>query len=353
MSILLELGEIKLKTRKLFFIFTIVILLSGLTNRGLGKSTDLQAVNEPDFSVIASSLTPSGQGVYEFSVTVNNTGNAATVGEVPISWERNMHNISMINGNGILNESAVDLDMDLNGDGDKLDSFTVTWFDNDTRDWDAIINNGTHDIHAYSFNEGPFVLPLNRTYYINGKPKIFQLGSENHSLYWARSDAASFGLGDTVILSHPSPNFELAVDVNMGVTNIKINGAPVEVNHSWTGIDWGREELIYIVPNIASEIGVGEQTTFSCTLIPPETKTTQILFLINWSPDGHNIRRIWVPVDEFFSVVAQTTTTTTPTTTTTSTQTTTTTTEDTPGFSFLILLLLIPCLTYTKRRKKV
>jgi hypothetical protein len=121
---------------------------------------------------------------------------------------------------------------------------------------------------------------------------------------------ARFGLGDVVISNYPSPNFELIVDLNMGVTNIKINGGNVKVNTFWTGIDSGREELILIVPTNGNEIGIGEQTTFSCTLIPEESKDSHILLLINWSPDSHSIRRLWVPVDDFFSLVAQIITTT-------------------------------------------
>lgn len=281
---------------------TMVVLLTIMSVKSF--PTELTVVSQPDFTHVSSSLTKVEQGVYEFSITVENIGDAATTSTVPISWEKMMYTLPMVSGSGTLDENAADLDMDLNGDGDKVDTFAVTWFQNATRNWDATINNGTHDIHVYGFTEGAFALPLNRTYHINGKPKLFRLGSEIHSLYYARDDAALFGFGDAKILLHPSPNFELAVYDNMEVADIKINGNPVDINHSWTGLDTDRVQSVYVVPNTASGIAAGEQSIFSCKLYPSQMKSSEILFIVNWSPDGHSTRRIWVPYDQYDPVEA-------------------------------------------------
>ncbi|MFW9856297.1 MAG: hypothetical protein ACFFFG_14690 [Candidatus Thorarchaeota archaeon] len=265
---------------------------------------ELTVVNQPDFTYVSSSLTNVEQGVYEFSVTVENIGDDATTSTVPISWEKMMYTLPMVSGSGTLDESAVDLDMDLNGDGDKVDTFSVTWFQNATRSSDATINNGTHDIHVYSLNEGTFGLGVNRTYYIKGRPKLFHLGSETHTLYTAGDTSAIFGLGDAKILQHPSPNFELALYDKMEVTDLSINGNPVRVQHTWTGIDSGRNLSTFIVPSVASGIAAGEQSTFSCKLYPGKTKSSEILLIMNWSPDGQSTRHIWVPYDQYDPVEA-------------------------------------------------
>ena len=238
--------------------------------------------------------------VYQFNATIQYDGYPARQGTVPISYENEYYDLPLINGVGTLDESIVDLD--LNGDGDKTDTFGVTWFHNETRQWDAIINDGGNDIHAYSRNEGPPENPSSiRTYYINGKSKLFQLGTETHILYNANNDVAGFGLGNAVIVNHPSPNFELYFKTTSIIaTDFFINGTPAGLNYTWSGRESVYGEIpynyrVYVVPDYPYEIDSGEIVIFSCTLIAHETTTCDLGIIMNWSPDN-NTRLIWVPV---------------------------------------------------------
>jgi len=267
----------------------------------------------PEFILIDSSLSSNDPGIYQFTATIQNIGDPATAGIVPISWENIIYDLTLDNGIGTLVES--DIDLDLNGDGDILDSFDVSWFHNDTRNWDAIINDGVHDIHAYSLWEGP---PENRqmlrTYYINEEPKLIKLGSETHTLIFADKDSACFGLVNADIRRHPSPNFELIFEhkgsySRINATNFEINQVSVEVNQTHESVyhPYFSEDLwtdkVYIVPNYASEISTGEKVTFSCAFIAHETIISDIYLIMTWSPDG-NIRYIYQPFGEEVSLEA-------------------------------------------------
>ncbi|MHA2245341.1 MAG: hypothetical protein ACXADY_10280 [Candidatus Hodarchaeales archaeon] len=342
-----------MKENKVSLQIIIILLLVGLTSRVLGKNTVQESINEPDFGLIDSSLTPVQQGVYEFTATVQNTGDPATAGNVPISWENIIYDLALDDGNGTLVES--DVGSDLNGDGDTLDSYDVTWFQNDTRNWDAIINDGVQDIHAYSFWEGP---PENRkelrTYYINEEPKLFKLGSETHSLIFADNDYACFGLGDAHILNHPNTNFEIVfeqegLDSSVSATDFEINGSPVEVNYTWEQLYypyWEEVTLnqkVYLVPNEEFEIDQDEEVIFSCTITTIESVTCDVYLIMNWSPDG-NIRSQWIlffQEDVEFEAITSTTAETEPSDS-----------IGTPGFSFMFtLMIVLPVLIYIRKRK--
>ena len=262
-----------------------------------------EEINQPYFIPVNSTLTQIGTGMKQLTSTIKNLGTPMMVGVVPISWEKMIYDLPLVDGKGTLDENIVD--QDLNGDGDKMDSFDVTWFHNETRHWDAIISDGVSDIHAYSLWEEPLeTARAYRTYYINGKPKLFQLGSDTHSLYISDSEVAVFGLGDARILSHPCPNFEVVIE-HEGVTSsvmtsdFKINNAPVEVNYTWSGLwssigytPWTVQATI--VPNQLFKINSGNEVTFSCTLIANQPVICDIYILMNWSPDG-NIRPHFIP----------------------------------------------------------
>ncbi|MFX0206060.1 MAG: hypothetical protein ACFFDT_08730 [Candidatus Hodarchaeota archaeon] len=255
----------------------------------------IDSINQVEFSLIGSSLTQINQGVYQFTATVQNTGDPATTGVVPISWEEYGYTLVLTNGVGTLDESVADYD--INGDDDKDDTFTVEW--NDTiRPWDAEIDG----VYIYALADHSENRGFNRTYSIDGKSKLFQLGNKMHTLYYADNDTVSFGFGDAVILNHPSPNFELVVYSDVSFIDITINGEAVEVNYTRRGIDVfadGTEHTysICVVPNQASTIGTDDVIEFSCTIIARETKTCEVALLTNWSPDG-NIRYRWVPFDQ-------------------------------------------------------
>jgi hypothetical protein len=318
-------------------------------------SISLEAINRPHFVSVDSSFTQVIPGSKQFMVTVKNIGAPATTGTVPIAWEKATYDVELTDGVGILIESAVGFD--LNGDDDIMDSFEVTWFHNDTRNWDAIVNDGVQDLHTYSLWEGP---PENRrenrSYYLDGKPKLFQLGTETHFLVFADETVACFGLGEGIILQHPSPNFELVFEhrgtfSSIVASNMELNGSAIEINYTrevlwypyWEDVTW--VDKFYIVPNQAIEINTGEIMTFSCTLTSDEDITSHLFLLVNWSPD-ENIRYHYIPfsgVDETFEA-ADTSTTSTTTTTTTST-------KGTPGFLLLPLIILVPVLIPLTRKK--
>lgn len=323
----------------------------------------------PEFRLVQSSLSLDTEGKYQFTATIENEGAPATTGLVPISWEEFVYDLPLVGGIGTLEESVVDYD--LNGDGDKSDSFEVIRFQNETRQWDAIIKDGIQEIHAYSLVEGPPETPrIIRTYYINGKPKLFQLGSEKYSLVMATEDSARLGLGKVQILKHPGPNFELVFEhpgtySRLKATDFKINEKPVEEDHEWTGLwlpveDEPWIERIYVVPNQASEISSGEKITFSCTITANDTVNSDIYLIMNWSPD-ENLRHLSQPyfkanVEFEVPTTPMTTGPTTITGTTTTTKPAPTTTRkeisiDTPGFSLLAtLMILIPVLIHNRKK---
>lgn len=261
-----------------------------------------EAINRPFFIGTSLDIMDVNTGVKQLEATVKNIGTPASTGTVPISWDDLWYELQLETGSGTLVESV--LGLDLNGNGNILDSFSVTWYPNGDRQYDALINNGTHDIHAYSFMEGGLYSSLNRSYYIDGNPKLFQLGSEWHSLYIADNNYAIFGLG-AVIQNHPSPNVELVIE-NEGAfpaihaSDFKINGAPTELNLTWLGplqLASSAElwsDMAYIDPNTDFVIDQDEEMTFSCTFAAHEAKTSDVYFILNWSPDG-NIRYLYVP----------------------------------------------------------
>ncbi len=101
----------------------------------------VESATEPDFTLIDTNITDvqPGSGVLHFSATVQNNGSApATTGTVPISWEEVRLGIPLSGGIGTLNETTTNLD--LNGDGDKNDAYSVSWVHNETRPWDANVD---------------------------------------------------------------------------------------------------------------------------------------------------------------------------------------------------------------------
>ncbi|MHA1967595.1 MAG: hypothetical protein ACW964_07320, partial [Candidatus Hodarchaeales archaeon] len=194
----------------------IVLLIMIITTRTV-KTYPLEqkVTNGPDFVLVDFELVPDEYyhqtGIYSLVAIIKNNGSgSATSGEVPHAWEKVYYELPLMNGVGTLDESLIK--HDLNGDTDKTDIFDVTWFQNESRQWDAVIDGG----HAYSFWEGSPESPWkNQTFYVNGKPKLFQLGSVTHSLYFANNTIARFGLIDAQVRIHPSPNFELELDSNL------------------------------------------------------------------------------------------------------------------------------------------
>jgi hypothetical protein len=253
----------------------------------------------PEFNLLDAAVTPIKRGVSQFTATIQNDGAPAGPGLVPIGWEEIVYDIPLENGIGILVESEIgNLGFDLNGNGDTLDTFDVVRYQDETRQWDAIVDG----VHAYSIFEGPEDNPGSiRRYDLYGESKLFRLGTETHYLYTANNEFARFGLGNAFVQDHPSANFELVLDHRILATEFKINGVPVEVNQMVT-VDEGtadnlKTETVYIVPNQPLELSTGEEITLSCTLLATEAIDSIVGVILNWSPDGKT-RYIWVPFYE-------------------------------------------------------
>ena len=252
----------------------------------------------PEFNLIDSSITPVSTGVFQVTTTIQNDGVPATLGTVPISWEQMYYEIPLVDGMGTLEESVIDRDLD--GNGIKTDTFDVSWHRTETRQWDAIINGA---IRAPALCEGPPEDPWShRTYYRHGEPKLFQLGSETHTLYCATNDYAAFGLGNAFISDFPSPNFYLWFNsTEVSAIDIRINGLPVEVNYKWIGVEsiLGRtpwtSQVYTIIPENPFEIITGASVTITYNLIGNwRTTPCELAHVVNWSQDS-NIRLRWIP----------------------------------------------------------
>ncbi|MHA2227367.1 MAG: hypothetical protein ACXAC8_19275 [Candidatus Hodarchaeales archaeon] len=259
-----------------------------------------QSNNEVDFHLLDYSLTIVQPGVMQFTATIQNEGiGSVTSGLVPISWEDSLLEIALSDGVGTLDENI--FGSDLNGDGDSMDKFRVTWFYNNERSWDAILKDGLHNIHAYSIFEGPAEAPGSiRTYNIYGQPKFFQLGNQNHTLYMADDKRALFGLTNATVVKHPSPCFELIIDSKITATEFEISGEFVSANYSRTFtedvLNDPRITTAYIIPIPTTGKWTGELLTFSCILIPDMSTTSDILLFINWSAD-EKTRILWLPFE--------------------------------------------------------
>jgi hypothetical protein len=281
----------------------LIILLIMITANRTVKTYPLEqkVTNGPDFELVDFKLVPDDfyhqAGIYKLVATIKNNGSgSATSGEVPHAWEKIYYELTLANGVGTLDESLIN--HDLNGDSDKTDTFDVTWFHNDSRQWDAVIDGG----HAYSFWEGSPENPWkNQTFYVKGKPKLFQLGSVTHSLYFANNTIARFGLIDAQVLIHPSPNFELELDSDLRAIGFLIDDDEVEVNYTQT-----RERFIggsssnitvYVIPNHAFEIDNRTQITFKGLLLMNKTKMTHLELSMNWSPDAKE-KETWRLIDQ-------------------------------------------------------
>jgi len=300
----------------------------------------LKAINRPHFIPVDTTLTQVESGVKELTTTVKNIGASATTGLIPVFWEPDYYPLALNEGDGVLDES--DIGLDLNGDGNTADTFTVTWLDSPTRPCDANVDG--KDVSAIL--DQPQSPWYNLTYNFGGQSKLFQLGSKTHCLYFADANVAEFGLCGT-LREHPSPSFKLVSFANVIAEDFKINGNPVDEDYSEPFVLWYPDQEVnyttYVIPNQAFNIGTEEEITLSCNLGVSETTTTEVVVSINWSPDG-NIRYTWRTFAEETTIEA----TTTPTSTTT-----TTTAHGNPGFTVLIALLLgVPLLTQRRRKKK-
>jgi len=167
--------------KRFLLVLLICILFYWNAGRVNPHPEGLKSINEPDLGFLSHSFNTSKQGVYELATSIKNTRDPAIKGEVPISWDKCTYELQLSEGAGTLSESVADFD--LNGDGDIADTFAVAW-NNTIRPWDAVIDG----VYIYALADHSENRGFNRTYYINGEPKIFQLGNKKHTLYFAEND---------------------------------------------------------------------------------------------------------------------------------------------------------------------
>jgi hypothetical protein len=254
-------------------------------------SNHIKQSDIPDFSQESMNIT-GGPGTYNLTATIQHSGIEATPGSAPISWEKNYTSMELVDGSGTLNESMEDLD--LNGDGDKEDTFAVEWSHNNTRPYDATIDS----IHIYSLIDSMEENYREFSYSIAGKSKVFILGNNKHVLYYC--DEFSFEIGFYTELSNiPSPSLDLWVmnynpstNENLSVSNFQINGEAVQLNNSYQLTTEILPTLplgtlnSYIIPHTSLIIDTGELIVFSCTIDVYENISAEIAVNLNWSPDG-------------------------------------------------------------------
>ncbi|MHA2243949.1 MAG: hypothetical protein ACXADY_03190 [Candidatus Hodarchaeales archaeon] len=252
-------------------------------------------VEQPFFEILSSILTDTENYTKQFSTTIKNHGASATKENIFMTWEELNYVLPLTEGQGTLNESVVNLD--LNGDGDEVDTFEVTWFKNQTRQIDATID----EVHVYALIETLEEEYTTLTYYINDKSKLFKLGNNYHALYECTEDYVDLGLNSKIV-PHPTPNFQFMIDSfnltaiqYVNVSNFRINGKSTSLNSTVTlrtnyQDAWPYPPFditSYIIPS--NIITSGEEVTFSCTLSATQNITIDIWFWVNWTPDG-NIR---------------------------------------------------------------
>jgi len=267
-----------------------VFFIGIISMQTISNEYEVRIVGDRDFSISDYSLSLVQPGEYHISAMIKNDGDSlANSGLIPISWEDIVYELQLYDGVGILDENIIG--SDLNGNGNISDSFYVEWYNDDERNWDAIINDGLNETHAYSISEGPVGDPDSiRTYYINGEPKLFELGNHTHSLYIATNDYALFGLNQVILKNHPGPCFELLIDSNVTISELDINGESVSIEYSHT-LDYNlvsRRKIItaHIIPIPESGLLTGEDIILSGTLNSNSPSTSDIRLLINWSLYG-------------------------------------------------------------------
>jgi hypothetical protein len=258
---------------------------------------ELMEDQAPDFELLNFEFTIVQNGVAKLETTIRNNGSATTTnGAVPSIWEKVYFPISLSNGEGLLNESEIEYDLD--GNGDLTNVFEVRWAPNATRPMDAIVGG----VHVYSLYEadGSF------NFSINGLSKIFQLGEKMHAMYSADNDKAEF-LFDVILKSLPNPTiywhlstWDLDTIQHVNVSDFRINDELVELNHTVntrqynyeSGVESWAHERWYIIPNQSMKIKSGEEVNFSCILTADQTVKIDLGLILAWSPDGLN-RFFW------------------------------------------------------------
>jgi hypothetical protein len=330
----------------LILLISIFIAIGGVKSYPQEFSED----EAPDFEQTSFHFNVIRNGVGKVEATIRNNGSApATTGAVPSTWEKIYFIMDLSNGEGILNESFVDHDLD--GDGDKTDIYEVRWSPTTNRSMDATVD-GIHVYSAYE-DDGSF------SWSIDGKSKFFQLGDKLHAMVYAAEDEAEFLL-DVVQRYLPSPTiywhlstWDFSTIEHVNVTDFTINGEAVEVNFTQDtkqiSDGSGADERWHVIPNQAFEIGVGETVDLSCIITADRIVTIDLWIIVGWSPDG--IIR-YVRTFMWEGITAITIEVNENTTTTTTSATLSTTTSSKIDFTFLPEFALILLIAFSAHREK-
>ncbi|MFX0016039.1 MAG: hypothetical protein ACFFB2_13325 [Promethearchaeota archaeon] len=332
-----------------FTIFSFIIVTGYVKSYPL----ELMVNGTPDFEQTSFVFNNTENGVLKFEASIRNNGSAPTPkGTVLGIWEKIAFFMPLSNGEGVIDESTIDFDLDSNGK--KTDTFEVRWSPNVTRPWDAIIDGD----HVYSLIEEDGN-SINIS--LKGKTKLFTLGGEmSHILYFATQDYIEL-LFNVSLNYIPNPTIYWVLSSwnretleHVTVSDFYINDKPVEVNFTNNKINADNtgisaDEKWYVIPNQALDFAVGEEVNLSCTLTADTTVEIDLWLIAAWSQDGMN-KHLRNFSDEglisYTFIVIQFTTDASATLSNTSS-------PHTPSFSFIpeIMIILLITLTLYKRKK--
>ncbi len=261
----------------------LILMLSALRF----SSGHVPTMDYPIFELLSMHSTPLVGGV-DMEFTFNNTGYPATTGTVWVPWEKVAYDTPLEGEppSGNINETL--LELDVNGDGDKLDVFTVRYV-NDTQ---AEVDNEV--ANAMKIPEQTF-------WFTGGRFEVreknnFTIGTKTHALYAVRNTYASFAL-DNFFHDHPSPNIEIYISQMVTsprnastaeVTSLKLNGNPVPYEFNWTNHEFSAEaeqwraDNAYVYP-----LGfLNSNAVFTVELSVRGEPGSYILYaILNWAPD--------------------------------------------------------------------
>jgi peptidylprolyl isomerase len=259
----------------------------------LSARADVPTLDAPIFELLDKQSMQVKGGV-DMKLTFRNVGYLATVGTVWIPWEKVNYAASLEGSPPSGNISEAILGLDVNGDSDESDAFSI-YYVNDTQvEVDGVIANAMWiPEQTFQFNKS--------TLQVQEKTN-FTLGSRTHSLYAAEATYARFAL-DTFFRDHPSPNIEviiyqLGTSKNIAptaeITRFKFNGTILPYEFNWVLREFLIEEWsadnAYVYPLGFLDNGAVFSTEL-CIRGAPGSYGLNIVF--NWAPDTiHRYRYI-------------------------------------------------------------
>jgi len=251
------------------------------------SSGHVPTMDYPIFELLSMHSTPQVAGI-DMEFTFNNTGYPATTGTVWVPWEKVSYDTPLVDDppSGNINETL--LELDVNGDDDKLDVFTVRYVNDIQAEVDSEIAN------AMRIPEQTFEYPWGRLDVM--EKNSFTIGAKTHALYAVRNTYAGFAL-DNFFHDHPSPNIEIVISQMVTsprnastaeVTSLKLNGDRVSYEFNWTNHEFNAEtgqwraDNAYVYP--LGFIDTNEVFTVELS-IRGEPSSYKLYVILNWASD--------------------------------------------------------------------